>query len=61
MVVKLGHFRKRIRNNLKALKCSAGERWRKSVGLIMRKLKKYYTGLRRKLTSWQLNGLSHLA
>jgi hypothetical protein len=38
-----------MRNTWRVLKCGAGEGWRKSVGLIKRKMKKYYAELRRKL------------
>jgi hypothetical protein len=31
MVLKLGHFKKQIRNTQKVLKCGAGEGWRSSV------------------------------
>jgi hypothetical protein len=35
MVLKLGHFGQQIRNTWKVFKCGAGERWKRSVGLIM--------------------------
>jgi hypothetical protein len=35
MVLKTGHFGRKIRNTLKVLKCGAVEEWRKSVGPIM--------------------------
>jgi hypothetical protein len=35
LVLKLGHFRKQIRNTWKVLKYDVGEGWRRSVGLIM--------------------------
>jgi hypothetical protein len=35
MLLKLGHFRKQIRNSWKVLKCGAGEGWRKSVRSVM--------------------------
>jgi hypothetical protein len=35
MVLKLGHFRKQIRNTLKVMKSDAGEGCKRSVGLIM--------------------------
>jgi len=39
-VLKLGHFFKCITNFLKGLKCSAGEGLRRSVGLIVWKMKR---------------------
>jgi hypothetical protein len=41
-VLKIGHFRKQIRNTWKVLKCGGGEGGRISVGLIMSKMSKYY-------------------
>jgi hypothetical protein len=35
MMLKLGHFAKRIRNNWKVLKYGAGKGWRRSVVLIV--------------------------
>jgi hypothetical protein len=35
MVLRLGHFEKQIRNTWKALKCGAGEEWRRSAGPIV--------------------------
>jgi hypothetical protein len=35
MVLKVGHYGKRFRNTWTALKCIAGEEWRRSVGSIM--------------------------
>jgi hypothetical protein len=32
MALKLGHFRKLIRNACNVLKCGAGKGWRRSVG-----------------------------
>jgi hypothetical protein len=31
MVLKLGHFRKEIRNTWKVMKCDAGEGWRRCL------------------------------
>ena len=41
------------------MKCGAGEGWRRSVGLIVREMKKYY---KEKRGYWQLKGetLDHL-
>ena len=47
MVLKLGHFGKYIRNTWEVLKCEAVEGWR-SVGPIVREMRKYYTQSRRK-------------
>ena len=41
VVLKMGHFGKRIRNSWKVLKCGAGEGWRRSVGPIVCKMKYY--------------------
>jgi hypothetical protein len=35
MTLKLGHFGKQIRNNLKVLKFGAGEGWRRPFGPIV--------------------------
>jgi hypothetical protein len=35
MVLKTKHFGKYIRGTLKVVKCGAGERWRRSFGLIV--------------------------
>jgi hypothetical protein len=35
MVLKLGQFEEYIRNTWNVLKCGAGEKWRRSVGLIV--------------------------
>jgi len=35
MAIKLGHFEKYIRNNLKVLKCGIGKGRRRSVGPII--------------------------
>jgi hypothetical protein len=35
MVLKLGHFEKKIRNTWKLFRCDAGEGWKRSVGLIV--------------------------
>jgi hypothetical protein len=43
MVMKLGHYRKEIRNTWRVLKCGAAEEWR-SAGPIVLKMKKYYIG-----------------
>ena len=48
MVLKLGYFRTEIRNTSKVFKCSAGEGWRRSVGLIEWKIRKSYIQSRRK-------------
>jgi len=45
MVLKLGRFGQQIRNTWKVLKCGAGEGWRRSVGPIMREMKKCYLEL----------------
>jgi len=42
MVLKNGLFGKYIRNTWKVLKCGAAEGWKRSVGPVVRKLKKYY-------------------
>jgi hypothetical protein len=42
VVLKLGRFRQQIRNTWKVLKCGTGEGWRRSVGLNMREMKKWY-------------------
>ena len=42
MVLKLGRFGQQIRNTWKVLKCGAREGWKRSVGLIMWEMKKYY-------------------
>jgi len=42
MVVKPGRFGKDIRNTWKRFIRGAGEWWRKSVGPIVREMKKYY-------------------
>jgi hypothetical protein len=49
--LKIAILRKYIRNALKDLKFGAGVEWRRSVGPIMWKMKKYYKELRRKRTS----------
>jgi hypothetical protein len=41
-VLNVGHFAKQIRNKREALKCGDGERWRRSIGPIVWKMKKYY-------------------
>jgi len=43
MVLKLGHFGKRIRNAWKALKCGAGEEWRNLLDQSCKKIKKIIT------------------
>jgi hypothetical protein len=48
MVLKTGLFEKYIRNTWKVFKCGAGEGWKRSVGPLIRKLKKYYTQSRKK-------------
>jgi len=48
MVLKIGLFGKYIRNTWKVLKCGAGEGWKRSVGPVLRKLKKYCTQSRKK-------------
>jgi hypothetical protein len=48
MVLKLGHFRKKIRNTWNVLKCIAGEGWRKSVGLIVQGRKEVGNVLRKR-------------
>jgi hypothetical protein len=40
MVLKVGHFRRQIRNAWKVLKCGTGEGWRRSVGPIVYEIKK---------------------
>jgi hypothetical protein len=35
MVLKLGHFAKKIRNTWKVLKCGGGEEWRRAFGPIV--------------------------
>jgi len=40
MALKLGHFKEQSRKTWKVLKCGAGEGWRRSVGLIMREMKR---------------------
>jgi hypothetical protein len=35
VVLGLEHFRNYIRNDMKVLKCGAGEGWRRSVGQIL--------------------------
>jgi hypothetical protein len=52
MVLKRGHFGKWIRSIWKVLICGAGEEWRRSVGPIVREMKKYYTELRRRGISY---------
>jgi hypothetical protein len=47
MVLKRGHFRKKIRYNWKALKCGAGEGRKRPIGLIVKEMKKCYTESRR--------------
>jgi hypothetical protein len=42
MVLKLRFFEKYIRNTRKVIESGAGERWRRSFGLIMRETEKYY-------------------
>jgi len=42
MVLKIGHFRKYIRNTLKVLKRGAGEDWKSSFWPIVFEMKKYY-------------------
>jgi hypothetical protein len=39
MLLKLEHFRQWMRNNWRVLKCGAGGGWRKSIGLIMQRMK----------------------
>jgi len=43
MVLKNGLFGKYIRNTWKVFECGAAEGWKRSVGHVIRKLKKYYT------------------
>jgi hypothetical protein len=47
MALKVGHFRKWIRNRWKVLKFGAGEVWRRSVGSIVWEIKNYYKELRK--------------
>ena len=46
MVLKLGHFGRQIRNTLRFLKCGPGEGRRRSVGVIVCKMKKCYIELK---------------
>jgi hypothetical protein len=39
MVLKLGRFRKWIRNNSKVLKCGGGKGWTRSVGPVVSEMK----------------------
>jgi len=49
MMLRLGHFSKKIRNTRKVLKCGVGEGWRRSVGSSMWKMK-YYIQPRREIS-----------
>jgi len=44
-----------IKNTLKILKCGAGEGWRRSVGPIVWKMKKYYKSRWGKNFTYQKN------
>jgi len=48
MALKFGHCIEYIINMWEVLKCGAGERWRRSVGLIDGEMKKYYIEYRRR-------------
>jgi len=50
--MKLGHFGKWIRNNLKVSTSGAGEGWRRSVEPIVCKIKKCFIESRRKGISY---------
>jgi hypothetical protein len=41
MVMNVGHFGKQITNKWEAMKCGDGERWRRSAGPIVWKMKYY--------------------
>jgi len=51
-VLKLGYLKKQSRHIFEVLKCGAGRGWRRSVGPIKWKMKKYYIESRRKWTSY---------
>jgi hypothetical protein len=51
-VLQLGRFGKYIRITWKVLKCGVGEGTKSSVGMIVRKMEKYYIQPRRKGISY---------
>jgi len=51
-VLKNGLFGRYVKNTWKVLNRGAGEGWKRSVGPLIRKLKKYYTESRRKGMSY---------
>jgi hypothetical protein len=52
MVLSVGHIRKEIRNTGKVLKCGAGEGWKRSVRMILCKMKTFYVESRWKGISY---------
>jgi hypothetical protein len=53
MVLKFGHFGKLVKNTLTVLKCGAGEGWRRSIGPIIREMKKCCKESRRRVISYK--------